>query len=89
MRSPDYHPQEPDHGLPLVQLKEQRRELVVAFQRRTAPLTAAELTEIAAIQHAILAFEDVIADLDAEPDLDPAAERHLTLMNCASQQQSA
>ena len=24
----------PDHGLPLIQLKEQRRELVVALQRR-------------------------------------------------------
>ena len=66
MQSPNYHQHEPDHGLPLVQLKEQRRALVVAFQRRTAPLTVAELMEVAAIQHAICAFEDVIADLDAE-----------------------
>ncbi len=37
----------PDHGLPLIQLKEQ-------------------LMQIAAVQQAISAFEDVIADLDAE-----------------------
>ena len=81
MSRTDYHPQHEDHGLPLVQLKEQRRELVVAFQRRIAPLTVAELTAVAAIQHAISAFEDVIVDLDAEPDPEPAAENHLTLMN--------
>jgi hypothetical protein len=56
----------PDHGLPLVQLKEQRRELIVAFQNRTGPVSGWELMQIAAIQQAISAFEDVIADLDAE-----------------------
>ncbi|KWV55535.1 hypothetical protein AS156_05625 [Bradyrhizobium macuxiense] len=58
----------PDHGLPLVQLKEQRRELVVALQNRKAPVSNWELMQIAAIQQAISAFEDVIADLDAELD---------------------
>jgi len=61
---------EPDHGLPLVQLKEQRRDLVIAFRNRRASPTAHELMEIAAIQHAISAFEDVIADLDAELETD-------------------
>ena len=56
----------PDHGLPLVQLKEQRRDLVVALQNRTGPVSGWELMQIAAIQQAIQAFEDVIADLDAE-----------------------
>ena len=56
----------PDHGLPLVQLKEQRRDLVVAFQNRSGPVTGWELMQIAAIQQAIQAFEEVIADLDAE-----------------------
>ena len=56
----------PDHGLPLVQLKEQRRDLVVALQNRHGPVTGWELMQIAAIQQAIQAFEDVIADLDAE-----------------------
>ena len=60
----------PDHGLPLVQLKEQRRDLVVAHQRRNAPLTKEELTEIAAVQQAISAFEVVIADLNAETEAD-------------------
>jgi len=60
--------QEPDHGLPLVQLKERRRELVIALRRRPDPPTAHELMEIAAIQHAISAFEDVIVDLDAASD---------------------
>ena len=56
----------PDHGLPLVQLKEQRRDLVVAFQNRIGPVSGWELMQIAAVQQAIQAFEDVIADLDAE-----------------------
>jgi hypothetical protein len=56
----------PDHGLPLVQLKEQRRDLIVAMQNRNAAVGGWELIQIAAIQQAISAFEDVIADLDAE-----------------------
>jgi len=55
-----------DHGLPLVQLKERRRELVVALQNRIGPIDDAEFLKIAAIQQTISAFEDVIADLDAE-----------------------
>jgi len=56
----------PDHGLPLIQLKEQRRDLVVALQNRSAPVSYWELMQIAAIQQAISAFEEVISDLDAE-----------------------
>lgn len=63
----------PDHGLPLVQLKEQRRDLVVAFQNRTGPINGWELMQIAAVQEAIMAFEEVIADLDAEAGMGAAA----------------
>jgi hypothetical protein len=49
----------PDHGLPLVQLKEQRRDLIVALQNRNGPVSGWELMQIAAIQQAISAFEDV------------------------------
>jgi hypothetical protein len=56
----------PDHGLPLVQLKEQRRDLIVALQNRNGPVNGWELMQIATIQQAISAFEEVIADLDAE-----------------------
>jgi len=63
----------PDHGLPLVQLKEQRRDLVVALQNRNGPVSGWELMQIAAIQQAIQAFEDVIADLDAEIEMEAAA----------------
>jgi hypothetical protein len=56
----------PDHGLPLIQLKEQRRDLIVALQNRQGPVSGWELMQIAAVQQAISAFEDVIADLDAE-----------------------
>jgi hypothetical protein len=56
----------PDHGLPLIQLKEQRRDLVVALQNRHGPVSDLELMQIAVVQQAISAFEDVIADLDAE-----------------------
>lgn len=55
-----------DHGLPLVQLKEQRRDLVVALQNRHGPVGGWELMQIAAVQQAIQAIEEVIADLDAE-----------------------
>lgn len=61
-----------DHGLPLVRLKELRREMVVALQNRIGPIGADELLQIATVQQAISAFEDVIADLDAET-LDIAA----------------
>jgi hypothetical protein len=56
----------PDHGLPLVQLREQRRDLIVGLQNRNAPVSGWELMQIAALQQAISACEDVIADLDAE-----------------------
>ena len=55
----------PDHGLPLVQLKEQRRDLVVALQNRNGPVSDWELMQIAAVQQAISAFEEVIADLES------------------------
>ena len=61
----------PDHGLPLVQLKEQRRELVVALQRHVGPISGWQLMQIAYVQQAISAFEDVIADLDAEATCAP------------------
>jgi hypothetical protein len=55
-----------DHGLPLIQLKERRRELVLALQNRVGPISDDELKQIAGIQQTISAFEDVIADLDYE-----------------------
>jgi len=58
----------PDHGLPLVQLKEQRRELVVALQRHPGPISGWQLLQIATVQQAISAFEEVIFDLDAETE---------------------
>ncbi|MBS0531060.1 MAG: hypothetical protein JSS22_16955 [Proteobacteria bacterium] len=57
-----------DHGLPLVQLKEQRREMIVALMGRKEPISKVQIAEIAAIQHAIAAIEAVIVDLDAEVD---------------------
>jgi UDP-3-O-acyl-N-acetylglucosamine deacetylase len=55
-----------DHGLPLVQLKEQRRDLVVALMGRSGPISKDQIAEIAAVQHAIAAMEAVIVDLDAK-----------------------
>ena len=56
-----------DHGLPLVQLKEQRRDLVVSLMgRHPGPVSKEQIADIAAIQHAIAAVEAVIVDLDAE-----------------------
>jgi hypothetical protein len=55
-----------DHGLPLIDLKEQRRDLIVALMRRKGPISKEAISEIAAIQQAITAIEAVILDLDAE-----------------------
>ena len=55
-----------DHGLPLVALKEQRRDLVVSLLGRQGAISKDAITEIAAIQQAIAAIEAVIVDLDAE-----------------------
>ena len=55
-----------DHGLPLVQLKEQRRELVMALMGRKDPIPKDLIAEIASLQHSIAAIEAVILDLDAE-----------------------
>jgi hypothetical protein len=59
-------PHMPDHGLPLVQLKEQRRDLVIGLQRHIGPVSGWQLLQIATVQQAISAFEEVISDLDAE-----------------------
>jgi len=66
-----------DHGLPLVQLKERRRELVVALIARRDPISGVRVTEIAMLQHAIAAMESVIVDLDAEmqPMVPPGKDR--------------
>jgi hypothetical protein len=55
-----------DHGLPLVALKEQRRDLIIELMGRNGPLSKEKIAEIAAIQQAIAAIESVICDLDAE-----------------------
>lgn len=53
-----------DHGLPLVALKEQRRDLIVSLAGQSGPLPQDKIAEIAAIQTAIAAVEAVISDLD-------------------------
>lgn len=55
-----------DHGLPLIALKEQRRDLVMALRHHRGPLAASAIAEIAAIQTAIAAIEAVIVDIDEE-----------------------
>jgi hypothetical protein len=60
-----------DHGLPLVQLKEQRRELVVALAGRKDPISHLEIAEIASLQQAIAAMEAVVDDLDSQVECPP------------------
>jgi len=62
-----------DHGLPLVQLKEQRRDLIVSLQRTSSPISGWQLMQIAALQQAINACEAVIVDLDAETEAEVAS----------------
>jgi hypothetical protein len=71
-----------DHGLPLIGLKEQRRDLIVALLGRKGPISKEAISEIAAIQQAIAAIEAVILDLDTEmgfhspEDLQDVHSRH-------------
>ena len=51
-----------DHRLPLVYLRERRRELVLAMQEQVARPTLEQLNEIAAVQLTIKAIEAVIAE---------------------------
>ena len=55
-----------DHGLPLIQLKEQRRDLVISLIGRTGRLDENTIQQIAALQQTIAAVEAVVIDLDAE-----------------------
>jgi hypothetical protein len=65
-----------DHGLPLVRLKEQRRELVVALMGCNDPISKDQIAEIASLQQAIAAMEVVIVDLDAQTESVLPAVRH-------------
>ena len=51
----------PDDRLPLIYLRERRRELVLALSE-TRKITREKILEIAAIQQAIRAIETVIAE---------------------------
>ena len=59
-----------DHGLPLVQLREQRRDLIVSLQRTLGPISGRQLMQIAALQQVISACEEVLVDLDAATEVD-------------------
>jgi hypothetical protein len=71
-----------DHGLPLVRLKEQRRELVAALIGCKDPISNVEIAEIAALQQAIAAMEAVVGDLDSQIEF-PAATRSASAFGTA------
>jgi hypothetical protein len=52
----------PDDRLPLIFLREQRRELVLALSEARGKISREKIYEIAAIQQAIRAIETVIAE---------------------------
>ena len=52
----------PDHRLPLVRLREKRRELVISLEGAASLLTRDRIREIAEVQQAIRAIEAVIAE---------------------------
>ena len=52
----------PHDRLPLIRLRELRRELVYALQGEAGKLTSAKIREIAEVQQAICAIEAVIAE---------------------------
>lgn len=51
-----------DHRLPLVLLRERRRELVMKMRAKAPAISAALIQEIAAVQQTIKAVEAVIAE---------------------------
>ena len=57
-----------DHGLPLVQPREQRRYSIVSMQRTPGPISGWQLMRIAARQQVITACEEVLIDLDTETE---------------------
>jgi len=65
-----------DHGLPLVQLREQRRDLIVSLQRTLGPISGWQLMQIASLQQAITACEEVLVDLDAEAGAGASVAQH-------------
>ena len=72
-----------DHGLPLVRLKERRRELVVALIGRKDPISNVEIAEIAALQQAIAAMEAVVGDLDSQIEFSPGRRQSASAFNMA------
>jgi hypothetical protein len=66
-----------DHGLPLIQLRERRRELVMALMGREDPIPKHLIAEIAALQQAIAAVVAVIVDLDAEIEISEYAGKRI------------
>jgi hypothetical protein len=67
----------PDHGLPLVQPKERRRDLVIALRNRKRPPAKNELMESPGFSRRSPQFEEMIADLDAEIQTDSLATKEL------------
>lgn len=59
-----------DHRLPLVQLRERRRELVVALVGRQE-ISSLQIAEIASLQQAIIAMEAVADDLTSHIEFSP------------------
>jgi hypothetical protein len=72
-----------DHGLPLVQLKEQRRELVVALIGRKE-ISNAQIAEIASLQQAIAAMEAVVGDLDSQTEFSPSRRQAVSAFSIRS-----
>jgi hypothetical protein len=78
-----------DHGLPLVQLKEQRRELVVALIGRKDPISNFEIAEIASLQQAIAAMEAVVGDLDSQIEFSPPRRQAASPVGIAKRRTTA
>jgi tRNA C32,U32 (ribose-2'-O)-methylase TrmJ len=72
-----------DHGLPLVQLREQRRELVVALIGLKDPISNVQIAEIASLQQAIAAMEAVVGDLDSQIEFSPARRQSASAFSIA------
>ena len=52
----------PDHKLPLIYMRERRRELVLELQAAGPAVSMQKIRNIAAVQQAIKAIETVIAE---------------------------
>jgi hypothetical protein len=69
-----------DHGLPLVQPREQGRDLIISLRKTRGPISGRHVMQIAALQQVISTCEEVLEDLDAEAEASSTIEHNVVCL---------